>query len=647
MKEFQAPVAAHKKRPSAARRYGLRLAGECVPLLLGGFILSGAALLGQPLPLAACLVAAMPIGLRSIVAAVGAITGYFVCCDGAEAARYAATVLLMLAAAGVFQGTGLPSTRWFMPLIAAGVNCILGAVLLLGGGEARIGFWIAGTLLSAVAVAAFRKALGGNRRAGLFLTAAVLSGFAGFRLRFDLGLLAAALYAAGTMELAPAAVAGIALDLTGIYGGMATLSLLPSAVVCQTVREKKLVLPIYFLLPGVILLYFNELTLGRALALTVGTASGLLLRHFKLFPRTVAADSREAAAERLENAAEILDSLCRRLPVNGAPASQTEAESVYDGAAERVCRCCARFHRCWQHHGSETYRALSGSAKKIIERGSARAEDFPQSFRDNCCHVEGFVTAVNHELEGMLYRRRYRMQLRESRQVVADEFSCMANYLRAARLERQDSEALYAPVVGISSAGKEGNRAIGDRGVCFAGCGADYYVLLCDGMGTGEGASRLSAETVRLLERLLRSGLSPEDALKIMNGMELLCGDGCFTTVDLLRLDLQSGDAELYKWGAAPSYYRTEEAVKKIGTAAPPPGVGVGGEHLPERYELSLRWGEMLVMVSDGAGGAETEESVRAYQGQSPREFAAVLIAGLPAEDDMTAVCVSLRPRIS
>ena len=55
----------------------------------------------------------------------------------------------------------------------------------------------------------------------------------------------------------------------------------------------------------------------------------------------------------------------------------------------------------------------------------------------------------------------------------------------------------------------------------------------------------------------------------------------------------------------------------------------------------------MLVMVSDGAGGAETEESVRAYRGQSPREFAAVLIAGLPAEDDMTAVCVSLRPRIS
>ena len=165
--------------------------------------------------------------------------------------------------------------------------------------------------------------------------------------------------------------------------------------------------------------------------------------------------------------------------------------------------------------------------------------------------------------------------------------------------------------------------------------------------GTGEEASKLSAETVRLLERLLKSGLAPVAALKIMNGMELLRGTGCFTTVDLLHLDLLSGEGVLYKWGAAPSYYRTADQMKKIGTAAPPPGVGVGGDHLPERYQLSLKWGEMLVLVSDGAGGEDTEETISDYRGQSPRELAALLIAGIPAEDDMTAVCISLQPRTS
>ena len=163
-------------------------------------------------------------------------------------------------------------------------------------------------------------------------------------------------------------------------------------------------------------------------------------------------------------------------------------------------------------------------------------------------------------------------------------------------------------------------------------------------MGTGEEASRLSAETVQLLEQLLRAGLAPEAALQIYNGAEVLRGADRFTTIDLLCLDLFSGAAVLYKWGSAPSYWRDKYEAKKIGTAAPPPGVGVGGENTPEQYRLSLKRGEMLVLVSDGAGGAQTEAAIAAYSGESARELAALLISGLPAEDDMTAVVISLRP---
>ena len=144
---------------------------------------------------------------------------------------------------------------------------------------------------------------------------------------------------------------------------------------------------------------------------------------------------------------------------------------------------------------------------------------------------------------------------------------------------------------------------------------------------------------------LLRAGVAPLDALRILNGTYLLRGDGCFSTVDLLHIDLTSGEAELLKWGAAPSYLRCGDTVKKLGTASLPPGVGVGGDHAPERYRLSLRGGEMLVLVSDGAGDAES--AVAGFAGDSPRELAALLIAGLPAEDDMTAVAVALAPRAS
>lgn len=46
--------------------------------------------------------------------------------------------------------------------------------------------------------------------------------------------------------------------------------------------------------------------------------------------------------------------------------------------------------------------------------------------------------------------------------------------------------------------------------------------------------------------------------------------------MDLLHIDLTSGEAELLKWGAAPSYLRCGDTVKKLGTASLPPGVGVG-----------------------------------------------------------------------
>ena len=226
----------------------------------------------------------------------------------------------------------------------------------------------------------------------------------------------------------------------------------------------------------------------------------------------------------------------------------------------------------------------------------------------------------------------------------------MEEYLRDMQAELQAPERpkpIYQPVIGISTAGKDGNAVNGDRGTCFAGVRSDYYVVLCDGMGTGMEAAALSNDTIRLIRRLLNGGISAESALRIVNGTYLLRGTGCFATVDLLRIDLEHAEAELYKWGSAPSYLREGEKVRKIGTAALPPGVGVGGDHSPERYRLSLRRGEMLVLVSDGASEEETESAIAAFSGDSPRELAALLIAGISAEDDMTAVAISLRPRIS
>ena len=117
--------------------------------------------------------------------------------------------------------------------------------------------------------------------------------------------------------------------------------------------------------------------------------------------------------------------------------------------------------------------------------------------------------------------------------------------------------------------------------------------------------------------------------------------------IEKLRLDLYSGMAYLYKWGAAPSYWRDGERIQAVGNATPPPGIDIAHLSVPEKCKLSMKSGQLLVMISDGAYGEETEATIAAYRGSSTKELAALLISTMEREDDMTAIVISLDPRVA
>ena len=364
-----------------------------------------------------------------------------------------------------------------------------------------------------------------------------------------------------------------------------------------------------------------------------------------MLPATVTTSEDHSGGERIEQVAQVLEAMGKDLPIEKMPCRR-EAEQVFDAAAEQICRKCAFFHRCWQNRARETYDILSAAAPGIIEKGIAREQDFPKSFRTQCCSMDRLIYAINRELEGMLYRRRYHMHLWENRKLLEQEYNLLAQYLRSPE-KAERGERRFTPRASICSVGKAREKACGDRGVCFFGGDGHYYVILCDGMGTGEEAARLSSHAIRLLENLLRGGMGPEEALRLMNGNMLLRGNGTFSTVDLLRLDLYSGMAYLYKWGAAPSYWRDGERIQAVGNATPPPGIDIAHLSVPEKCKLSMKSGQLLVMISDGAYGEETEATIAAYRGSSTKELAALLISTMEREDDMTAIVISLDPRVA
>ena len=225
---------------------------------------------------------------------------------------------------------------------------------------------------------------------------------------------------------------------------------------------------------------------------------------------------------------------------------------------------------------------------------------------------------------------------------------------RRDRLVLVQSEPLMA-VAGVAARTREGETVSGDTGAWFKGEDGSLYVLLCDGMGSGPQASQESGATVMLLEQFLRAGVPPEDALKTLNSALALRGEELigFTTIDLLRLDLFTGETAVYKYGAAPTYIKKKGTVSRITGCAFPAGLCTGEGSAPDVTRLRLESGDYVLLVSDGvAGGGDDlwiRERLSAFTGDSPKDLANALIQESTEKagpsDDRTAILLKLTRR--
>lgn len=172
-------------------------------------------------------------------------------------------------------------------------------------------------------------------------------------------------------------------------------------------------------------------------------------------------------------------------------------------------------------------------------------------------------------------------------------------------------------------------------------------------MGVGSSAAAESRLALRLLESFLRSGVAAETALRTLTGalaVRVQEGFG-FSTIDLLRIDLFSGEGVVYKLGAAPSYLRKNGIVNRLGKGALPAGLSLEGEGRIDLTRFQAEPGDLVVLVTDGVSdGAEDlwlRERSEAFQGDSPRELALSLLEDPHArkDDDRTAVVILLSRR--
>lgn len=221
------------------------------------------------------------------------------------------------------------------------------------------------------------------------------------------------------------------------------------------------------------------------------------------------------------------------------------------------------------------------------------------------------------------------------------------------RLTLVEREPLMA-VAGVAARQKEGQTVSGDAGAWFKDDAGRLHILLCDGMGSGPEAHAESTGAIGLLEKFLRAGVEPTQALVTLNGALALRGEeqGGFTTIDLLRLDLFTGKGALYKFGAAPTYLRRGGQVRKLAGQSLPAGLAAGHGVKPDVLPLEAGDGDWLVMASDGVTGCGEDwiaDALSAWEGDSPRLLAQQLLEGCAhretGPDDKTVVAVKLGRR--
>lgn len=599
--------------------------------ILSGFLLSAASLgnVAQPLTLGLlCAVSGWP----AVLISAGGMAGYMVFWSSAGTQGVLWLCLGLVAAVMLGGRSFLRTMPILMPALAGVITAVSGVIFQLMFQEAapilvyflRIAMAVLSTLL-------FTAIL--ERRdpviewlvcgvAVLALAQVIPIPYLGF------GYIAAGVLAASGAFPA-AALAGLALDLAQITPTPMT------AVLCLAYMIR--------LIPGMKkgVLCAASGTVCVVVMLLCGTfdlqpVPGLLFGGFAAYwiPGRAELSRRRGetgfAQVRLEMASSVLSETQRLLlDVEEYPIDE---EAIVAKAVSRACNGCAYRNKC-KDQGQKM-------PVELLHKPLGNGAGLPTS-----CRKSGrLLQELRRGQEQLRAIRADRDRREEYRAAVTQQYRFLSEYLQDLSdtlAQRTDPpKQFYQPEMAVCSAAREGMN--GDRCLVFAGVECKYYIVICDGMGTGLEAARDGKIMGNMLKKLLCAGYPPEFALRSVNSLCALLDRAGAVTIDLAELRLDTGKATLYKWGAAPSYLISKGAAIKIGTATPPPGLSV--TDCRETVEqLSLRRGEMLVLLSDGAEGEESLRRCLEDAAQPPGELAAkILSCSEGGTDDATVAVVRL-----
>ncbi len=172
-----------------------------------------------------------------------------------------------------------------------------------------------------------------------------------------------------------------------------------------------------------------------------------------------------------------------------------------------------------------------------------------------------------------------------------------------------EAQRITVAFTGRQQRAREESEYCGDSMTVFQNSDGRFFSLISDGMGSGRDAATVSEICTAFIRGMLEVGSMNEELLCMLNGF--LCGrcEGslaeCSATVDIMEIDLVSGDTAFFKSGAAPSYVFREGNLFKLRSCTMP--IGILETTDTKRFDFKLCEGDVVVMISDGVTGGKDE----------------------------------------
>ena len=228
------------------------------------------------------------------------------------------------------------------------------------------------------------------------------------------------------------------------------------------------------------------------------------------------------------------------------------------------------------------------------------------------------------------------------RELELPEVSGSGDRVRVTTTERTQ----FSAEIGTFQLCKGKNRVCGDCYDSFTDPSGRLYVVLSDGMGSGSRARIDSALACSMMSKLLKSGISLGAALETVNtSLMVKFADESFATLDICRIDLNTGECMVFKAGASTTYIKCADKLVRASLSSAP--AGTGGRLTVPAQRFNVGNGDVIIMTTDGASVDEAWLSRELSNRIGPQELSekiarAARSAENGREDDISVIAVAV-----